>query len=233
MECVILAGGFGTRLKHLLNNKPKSLAPINDRPFLSYLIESLKSKKVDKFIFSLGYLSDQVINFLEINYENLDYEFVIDPLPLGTGGAIRLALEKCYNESILIVNADTFFDIDLGEMFLFHHAKKSDCTFALKPLENYNRYGTVELDFNARIKKFTEKKRTKKGLINGGYLILKKELLIEKFNSNIEFSFEKDFIEIYLDELNAFGFISNEYFIDIGVTEDYVKSQADFKKLKI
>lgn len=229
MECIILAGGFGTRLSHLLENKPKTLAPINNKPFLHYLIQYLNKNGVNKFIFSLGYLSDQIIDFIKSNFETLDYDYVIDPFPLGTGGAIRLAIDKCKENSVLIVNADTFFNVDLKEMNSFHQNNNSNCTFALKPLTNYDRYGTVEIDNNMKITNFIEKKTTEKGLINGGYIILNKNYLIDKFNINIEFSFEKDFIEKYFNEINSYGYVSNEYFIDIGIPEDYYKANIDFK----
>lgn len=230
MECIILAGGFGTRLSHLLENKPKALAPINEKPFLQYLIQYLLNNGIHKFIFSLGYLNNQIIQFLNIKYESLDYEYVIDPFPLGTGGAIRLAIEKCKQDFVLIVNADTFFDVDLNEMFIFHQNCNSNCTFALKPLTNYDRYGTVEVDDNLKITKFVEKKVTEKGLINGGYIILNKQILVDKFNLNTSFSFEKDFIEIFFNEINSYGYVSNEYFIDIGIPDDYHKANLDFNK---
>lgn len=228
MECIILAGGFGTRLSHLLDNRPKTLAPINNKPFLDYLMQYLIRNGINKFIFSLGHLSDQVIDFIKMNYETLDYDYVIDPFPLGTGGAIRLAIEKCKEDSVLIVNADTFFNVDLKEMNTFHQNNISNCTFALKPLTNYDRYGTVEIDNNMKITNFIEKKYTEKGLINGGYIILNKKILIDKFNLNKVFSFEKDFIETYFNEINSYGYVSNEYFIDIGIPEDYYKANIDF-----
>jgi D-glycero-alpha-D-manno-heptose 1-phosphate guanylyltransferase len=228
MDCIVLSGGFGTRLSHLLDNKPKTLASINDRPFLIYLLNYLKKYNINKYVFSLGYLSNQIIDFLD-SLESFKYEFVIDPIPLGTGGAIRLAIEKCNDNEVLIINADTFFNVNLENMLFFHFKKKSDCTIALKPLENYDRYGTVEINENLKIKKFEEKKFTNKGLINGGFLILNKNVFINKFILNNPFSFEKDFLEKYLNEIKAYGFIADEYFIDIGIPEDYYKANIDFK----
>ncbi len=228
MDCIVLSGGFGTRLSHLLDNKPKTLALINDRPFLIYLLNYLEKYNINKYVFSLGHLSNQIIDFLD-SLESFKYEFVIDPIPLGTGGAIRLAVEKCTDNEILIINADTFFNVNLDNMLLFHFEKKSDCTIALKPLENYDRYGTVDINENLKIKKFEEKNFTSKGLINGGFLILNKNIFINKFILNNPFSFEKDFLEKYLNEINAYGYIADEYFIDIGIPEDYYKANIDFK----
>ncbi len=228
MDCIVLSGGFGTRLSHLLDNKPKTLASINDRPFLIYLLNYLKKYNINKYVFSLGYLSNQIIDFLD-SLESFKYEFVIDPFPLGTGGAIRLAIEKCNDNEVLIINADTFFNVNLDNMLLFHFENKSDCTIALKPLENYDRYGTVEINENLKIKRFEEKKFTRKGLINGGFLILNKNVFINKFILNNPFSFEKEFLEKYLNEIKAYGYIADEYFIDIGIPEDYYKANIDFK----
>lgn len=228
MEVIILAGGLGTRLKHLLNDKPKALANINDKPFLEYLLNFLQKNGVNKYIFSLGYLNEQIIFYLKTNWSNLEYKIIIEDHPLGTGGAIKKAMLNSTEEDILIVNADTYLDLDLFKFRTFHLMKNSDCTIAIKEMIDFERYGSVDIDDQSRIISFREKKFIKRGLINGGFIYLKKYSL-NKFDMPEEFSFEKDFLEKRLNEINIFGFLSDNYFIDIGVPLDYAKAQVDFK----
>ncbi len=222
-EVIVLAGGLGTRLRSEINDLPKCLAPINGEPFLHYLLEFLVINGLSKFIFSLGYRSQDVIDYLNQNYSNLDCTFAVENHPLLTGGAIKFASQFCSDDNVLIVNADTFFDIDLGLFIKNHFSKKSDCSLALKKLSNFDRYGVVNLSQN-RIISFEEKKYFESGLINGGIYILN----MKSFNSlifNQSFSFEKDFLEKYVSDLQIFGFEFDDYFIDIGVPDDYKIAQ--------
>lgn len=230
MEVIILAGGFGTRLKHLLNNSPKALADINGHPFLDYLIGYLVQQGCDRFVFSLGYLREQIITYVEQKWPHLDYAFSIEENALGTGGAIKKAIDMLRDDSVLIVNADTFLDVDLKAMFDFHHLNKSDCTISVKEMTDFDRYGTVLFDSSMRIVNFQEKKQTEIGFINAGFIILNKNCIIEQKSLPEVFSFEKDFLEVNLEKFNIHAFISNTYFIDIGVPNDYNKAKVDFQK---
>ena len=123
---VILAGGLGTRLKSVLPNTPKCLAPIIDTPFIGFLISFLKKQGINNFIFSLGYKSDSVIEYLEYNFKNINIQYSIEKEQLGTGGAIKLALTKVDVEEVLVVNGDTFFNNDLKSFYKFHKLYKSN-----------------------------------------------------------------------------------------------------------
>ncbi len=231
MEALILAGGHGTRLRHLLNNAPKALAIINNRPFLEYLIHFLQKNGVDKFIFSLGHLHEQIEEFLSEKFPDLQVEKVFDPYPLGTGGAILNALSKSKEEDVVIVNADTYFDVNLLAFYAFHKASNSDCTIALKYLEKFDRYGSVKLE-QGRITDFNEKVYLEKGLINAGFIFLKKSTFTHFFKEIAAFSFEKDFLQEKLAEIKVCGFESDGYFIDIGVPDDFYKANIDFAAYK-
>lgn len=229
MQAIILAGGLGTRLKSVVADKPKVLSPVANHPFLYYVIEYLQKQGIQQFIFSLGYLSEQVIDFLQSNYAHLSYTYTIESSPLGTGGGIKKAIELASDNDVLIVNADTFFDVDISSMMLQHQTTKANCTIALKEMTNFDRYGTVELDGLNNIISFQEKKFTAAGLINGGYLILDKSyfLAATKYLPEV-FGYERDFLEPNLQKMVIKGFASNGYFIDIGIPEDYQKAEQAF-----
>ncbi|MBS1651893.1 MAG: nucleotidyltransferase family protein [Bacteroidetes bacterium] len=229
---IILAGGFGTRLKNVVSDVPKPMAPINEQPFLSYILKYLKHYNVKQVVLSTGYLSDIIINHFQNNYKDILITYSNEILPLGTGGGVRLAMEKCNANEILVLNGDSFFDIDLNKFYNQHHLSNSNFTLALRKVENASRYGTIHLEDNI-IKQFKEKNNEHtQGLINAGIYILNKNLYLNNTAKNIPFSIEKDFFEKNTSTLNIHGFEYNDYFIDIGIPEDYLKAQNDFKRFK-
>src|SRR5256885_403363 len=227
-EVIILAGGLGTRLKDKLPDVPKCMAPVHGRPFLSYIIDSLRLQGIERFIFSLGYKSEIIERFLKSDYPTLNYINVIEKEPLGTGGAISLGLQSAIDPHVLIVNGDTLFKVNGAAMYDLHISNRSECTLALKLMEKFERYGVVEINSDKKIISFKEKKYYDKGLINGGvYLIDRKAFL--KLNYPQKFSFEKDYLEAYYTDHPFYGCEQNGYFIDIGIPEDYEKVTRDLK----
>lgn len=229
-EAIVLAGGLGTRLRSAVPDLPKCMAPVAGSPFLKYLIEYYLPQGVNRFIFSLGFKHEAIEEYLAQEFPTLDYSLVVEKEPLGTGGGIQLACEKALSENVLILNGDTFFAVNLDEMYRFHENMRSDCTLALKPMENFDRYGVVELGDDARICNFLEKKATLAGNINGGVYLLKVSSLLN-LNLPEKFSFEKDFMESHLTDRRLYGVIQNGYFIDIGIPADYAKAQTELPKL--
>ncbi len=232
MDAIILAGGFGTRLKSVISDVPKPLAPINGKPFLQYLMDFLNSQKgiVDNVVLSLGYMQDKVINHFNAKYKDINIIYSLEKEPMGTGGAIKQALNYTVSEDAFILNGDTFFDLDLKKMSQFYVSNGAELVTALKKMDNSERYGFVEIDESFRIINFSEKKDKKQGYINGGVYITNKDVF-KRFSINDKFSFEKDFIEKYLKNLNLLGYISDGYFIDIGIPEDYEKAKKEIGKL--
>lgn len=229
MQAIILAGGLGTRLRSVVIDKPKALSPVAENPFLKYVIDFLKEEGIVDFIFSLGFLANQIIDFLDKEYPHLNYKYFIEDEPLGTGGAIKKCIELASEEDVLIVNADTYFDVPLSTMHTFHHFSNADCTIALKKMKKFDRYGSVELGENAAIIIFKEKEALDEGFINGGFVIIKKRPFLNSvMNFPSFFSFEKDFLEKNLKTLQIKGFESKGYFIDIGIPEDFQKAQSYF-----
>ena len=225
---VILAGGLGTRLRDAVSDLPKAMAPVAGKPFLSYVIDYLRMQGVAHFVFSLGFKAGVIQQYLKEKYPTLNYETVVEDEPLGTGGAIRLALQKVKSNDVLIANGDTLFKIDAEKLRQQHHRNNAECTLALKPMKNFNRYGVVEVDNNGKIISFKEKQFYQEGLINGGvYLLNKEQFFTRSFPQ--KFSFEKDYLEAFCSEGKFYGAVQDGYFIDIGIPADYEKAQEDLK----
>ena len=230
---IILAGGFGTRLQTVVNDVPKPMAPVNGQPFLNYQLRYLKHYGIKKIILSTGYLADAIHSYYGNEWEGLAILYSHEDTPLGTGGGIRLAMEKSTEETNLVLNGDSFFDVDLIEFYKLHSKNNSGISLALRKVANAERYGTIEKDGDNRIISFKEKSGiAKEGIINGGVYILGKKTYFSSNPTTTNFSIEKDFFEKKINELNIFGFENEGYFIDIGIPEDYTKAQHDFKGFK-
>ncbi|MDI9364560.1 MAG: nucleotidyltransferase family protein [Flavobacterium sp.] len=228
MQAIILAGGLGTRLRSVINQQPKVLAPVAGKPFLYWLITYLQKQGVNNFVFSLGYLHEQVELFLMDEFPALNYQVVIEDEPLGTGGAIKLCLNFCNEEDIILANGDTFFELDIDAFYRNFIETSSNCSIALTPMQHFDRYGSVTITNENIITEFNEKRYCETGLINTGLVLFKKSVFEAKTSSvGNKFSFEKDFIEPNISNLKVTGFITGGYFIDIGIPEDYQKAQTE------
>ncbi len=226
---IILAGGFGTRLQSVVNDVPKPMAPINGKPFLDYQLHYLKHYGIKKVIFSLGYLAEKIQHHFKNSFNGIELVYVVEEHPLGTGGAIRLAIEQCTEEEVIVINGDSFFNLDLNSFYQLHRLHASQISLALRSVDNASRYGTIELNVH-RIISFLEKNNQhQKGIINAGVYILNTKLYLSNTMAS-HFSIEKDFFEKQLTHLIINGFEFNGYFIDIGIPEDYSKAQHDFKE---
>jgi len=227
LEAIILAGGLGTRLRSVVNDVPKCMAPVAGKPFLYFVIEYLLQQGVDKFIFSLGYKSEVIIDYLNDQYPTLNTQYSIEAEPLGTGGAIKLACSFATEKDVLILNGDTIFKIDSNELSSFHAEHNADCTLVLKPMHHFDRYGVVELNADSSVASFKEKQFYETGLINGGiYALNVAGYLLE--NLPQKFSFEKEYLGALFNKRKMFGIVQDKYFIDIGIPEDFEKAQKEF-----
>lgn len=225
-EAIILAGGLGTRLQSVVDAVPKCMAPVNDIPFIAYLINSLQKKGVQRFIFALGYKHESITAFIDEKYPSLEKVYEIEDEPLGTGGAIAAACKKVKGNTVLIINGDTLFDINLKSFSHFHANKAADCSIALKPMINIERYGTVDINNRNTVIAFNEKRFCQNGLINGGmYLLNVRNFLQEQLPP--VFSFEKQYLQNLFSVRPMFGIIMDDYFIDIGIPEDYERAQLE------
>jgi len=227
-ECIVLAGGLGTRLRSVVADKPKCMAPVNDRPFLYYLLQYLIRQGITHVVLSLGYKSEQVTEWCEQAGLPLQFSYAIEAEPLGTGGAILNAVSHLQEDECFIVNGDTFFDVSLPAFYSFHQQAHSKLSLALKPMLQFERYGSVQLDQDARIIAFLEKKYCEEGLINGG-VYLTSRAYMESLQLPAQFSFEKEVLEPQVKNGQVYGYISDTYFIDIGIPADYEQVQTDFR----
>lgn len=221
---IILAGGFGTRLSSVVKDVPKPMAPVNGKPFLHYLFKELKEQKIPTVVLSVGHLKEVIQEYFKDNYLGIPIQYAIEETPLGTGGGIKHAFEFIKDDAY-VLNGDTFFDVSLHRL----KNEKADISIALKHLYHFDRYGTVELNDKNKIIAFHEKKPCESGLINGGIYYFKKSLF-DKIETEKKFSFEKDVLEKHLRDLSMQGVVFDNYFIDIGIPEDYNKAQKDFQK---
>jgi D-glycero-alpha-D-manno-heptose 1-phosphate guanylyltransferase len=228
MEAIILAGGLGTRLRSVLSDIPKSLAPIQGKAFLCHLLDHLKNQGITRVGLATGFKHESIQNLIGFQYNSITVDYSPEKTPLGTGGAIKKALAKTQDDLVVILNGDTFFKIDLKSLwdFTLHHA--CDVALALKQLDNTSRYGTVQLEGN-HVTGFKEKNVLgKSGLINGGVYVVKRDLFT-KIQMPKAFSFENDFLVKRVTELNIKGLTFTDYFIDIGVPEDYERCKGGFQ----
>lgn len=232
MDVIILAGGLGTRLRSVVNDVPKCMAPIHNRPFLYYLLIYLKRcLSIDKVILSLGYKYEVVTNWIEQQTEfPFPFVYSIENTPLGTGGAIKKALSYSDTSEILVLNGDTFFNIDLNSFLKEHQTSAQSLSLALKSMSEFDRYGNVILSPHNSILDFQEKGFCKLGQINAGvYLLNNKDVFFNALPD--KFSFEKEVLEPLAKTGKICGFVHDGYFIDIGIPEDYEKANREFSSL--
>ena len=229
MQLVILAGGFGTRLKSVLNGLPKPLADINGEPFLKLLFQNWIKNGFNDFVLCLHYEADKIIKFVnqEQNFgilKNCKIQFSIEPTPMGTGGAISYAINKLDIENnILIANADTWLNQDYRKII-----DSGENTITIVEVENTERYGSVIFDDKNSIDYFNEKgKSNGPGFINAGFYKLKKSFFND-WNGQT-FSIETNLFPILVKEKKLNCVISESAFIDIGIPEDYHKFCNWFK----
>ena len=202
------------------------MAPVSGQPFLFFVMEHLLHQGIDRFIFSVGYKSEVIIDYVKAQYPKLNTQFSIESSPLGTGGAIKLACSHATEKNVIIVNGDTLFKVDIHRLSQFHMQQHADCTLSLKPMHHFDRYGVVELNTDNTVASFKEKQFYESGLINGGvYALDVSRFLLEDLPQ--KFSFEKDYLETQVDKRKMLGFIQDEYFIDIGIPEDFEKAQFE------
>lgn len=225
LEVIILAGGAGTRLRSVVADLPKPMADIRGKPFLERLAASILKYDVGRIILGVSYKREMIKEHFGDYFCGVPVRYSVEEEPLGTGGAIKQAMELVEGESAVVLNGDTYFGVDLRAFYESHLETGADVSIALKFMENCNRYGTVEV-VNGRISGFREKNSAASGLINGGIYAVKKDVF-DKAGLKGKFSFESDLLEKGVEGLRLSPFESEGYFIDIGVPEDYHRAQAE------
>ena len=225
MEAIVLAGGLGTRLASRLHGLPKPMAPIAGRPFLEILLTQLRRSGCTRVLLSVGHQHAVIQEHFGAAFDGLAIDYVIESVPLGTGGAIRLALAEAREESVLVLNGDTFLNADYAAMLGFHAVQGAAVTLAVVHRDDVSRYGGVTLE-GRRIVGFQEKGRSGPGYISAGTYVLARNLawppaLPEKF------SIERDFFVPEVARLRPAAYEVDGFFLDIGIPEDLDRAQTE------
>lgn len=225
MEAILLAGGLGTRLRSRLVDLPKSMAPVAGRPFLAFLLDQLAAAGFSRVLVSVGYRRKAILDAFGSKYRGLPLHYVIEPEPRGTGGAIRLALADVREDAVLVMNADTWVDLDFEGIFQLHARSGSAMTMAVTQVSDTARYGGVVVQ-GQRVVGFIEKGRTGPGWINAGAYVLASSFPWPHGLAQA-FSFENDVLMPVVKELRPVAFRHEGHFLDIGVPEDLDRAQTE------
>jgi len=219
IEAIILAGGMGTRLQEVVADVPKPMAPVRGKPFLFYILHWIRQFPIDKIILSVGYKSESIIEHFGYSFGTIPLNYAVEDKPLGTGGAVVNALSHTESDSILIINGDTWFPVDINSFLDFHIQSNAVFSVALKKMNNFSRYGSVELSGDT-IVRFNAKKQCEEGLINGGIYLVKRSFFGSQRYPEV-FSLEEDMLVTEAGKPVLKGMVFDTPFIDIGIPEDY------------
>ncbi|MHB0976072.1 MAG: nucleotidyltransferase family protein [Candidatus Aquicultorales bacterium] len=222
---MILAGGLGTRLRPAVENLPKSMAPVAGKPFLEHQLIRLKTFGYTEVVLLVGHMSELISDRFEDGSSlGMDISYSKEETPLGTGGAVRNALHLL-KKTFLLLNGDTFFDVDYNELADLHRERRAVLTIALAHAEEAARYGLVRVGEDGRVLAFDDKAANGPGLINGGVYVMERSA-IERVPEGQRISLEKEVIpEVIKSGLPVYGRIFKGAFIDIGTPEAYEMAQ--------
>lgn len=220
--CLILAGGLGTRLRSVVNDVPKCLAPIGGKPFIAFQIEALAAAGIDDVVLSLGYMADKVITALGSEVSGVSIRYIVEPQLLGTGGAISFAFDQLDAEELLVVNGDSYFYGNMRNML--HPLRRSEGEMfrvAVLRVPSRYRFGGIEITGDGRVSHFVSKGDDGPGLINAGIYRICREVFAK--HDEITFSLESDTLPTMVREKSVFANLLDGEFIDIGIPEDYTE----------
>ena len=228
IDVIILAGGLGTRLRPLIHDVPKPLAPVRGRPFLDILLEQLDGfGQIQGVVLAIGFKADHIINtYRERDCYSFDIRFAVEDVPLGTGGAIKNALSYTTSSDVLIMNGDSFVEFDLSDFLKMHEECAADITFLVTEVPDVNRYSSVNVDtVTSRITQISKKGEARgTGFINAGCYLLKRSIFDQIPNAQ-NVSFEDQILPLLLH--NAYARVVKGKFIDIGTPESYTTANSN------
>jgi len=223
MEAIVLAGGFGTRLRSVVPDLPKPMASVAGRPFLEILLGNLARMGFRHAVLALGYKSETIISHFGDGFRGLQVSYFVETSPLGTGGAAACAIGGCVGDHVFIINGDTFVDFDAPAMESMWRRRRNPIVVACE-VSDSSRYGRLLTD-SGRVVGFTEKGESGPGLINAGVSVIDAPSLKARRGDGA-FSLERDLIEPMVSSREVDVFVSDGVFIDIGVPEDYLRAQS-------
>ena len=223
MEAIVLAGGFGTRLRQVVADVPKPMAPIAGRPFLEILLGSLARKGFARVVISLGFMAENISDHFGARFKGMDIAYVVEDAPLGTGGAIRLALDACTQDHVFVFNGDTCLDLEVQSLEQRWQANRHQVVVG-RHVPDTSRYGRLVTD-GGHITCFAEKGIAGPWLINAGCYVMATDALA-RFPLNQPFSIETDYLVPEVTSETVDVFVTEGMFIDIGIPEDYARAQT-------
>jgi NDP-sugar pyrophosphorylase family protein len=231
ITAAILAGGLGTRLRPALVDRPKVLAPVAGRPFLTYLLDMLRAASVRRVVLLTGYKGEQVETALGRYYQGVTLVYSAEPSPLGTGGALRAALPHLDTSRVVLLNGDSYYAMDLGAFADFHRRKGADVSVALTHVDDAARYGRVETAAQGRVTAFVEKQTASgPGWINAGVYLLKRRL-IEEIPTGRPVSLEREVLPAWIERKTVYGLRRVRPFLDVGTPESFLSAAAFMQKV--
>jgi D-glycero-alpha-D-manno-heptose 1-phosphate guanylyltransferase len=224
-KAVVLAGGRGERLQSVVPDLPKPMAPVGGRPFLEYILDRLVDAGLTEVILSVGYKAEVIEEHFGQAYRSLQIRYSRESYPLGTGGAMALALTGDDSSPALVLNGDTLVDIDYPALMAWYVQTPTQVAIVLRHVPDVSRYGAVVL-LGERVVEFQEKGQQGPGLVNAGVYIVGPKIF-SQYGSREHFSFETDILQPYCRELEPRAFVTQGYFIDIGTPSDYERAQRE------
>ena len=228
VSAAVLAGGLGTRLRAVVPDCPKVLAPVAGRPFLTHLLDRLVRSGVREVVLLTGHAAEQVRAALGDEYAGMRLAYSVEPAPLGTAGAVRHALPHFRTETVLLLNGDSYCDVDLRAFRRFHAKKEVGASLVLTPVRDASRFGQVEAADDGRVIRFAEKgPSAAAGWINAGMYLLPRTLL-ESLDPMQPASLERGLFPAWAAAGRIRGFRAVGRFIDIGTPQSYAEAEAFF-----
>jgi D-glycero-alpha-D-manno-heptose 1-phosphate guanylyltransferase len=226
VTAAVLAGGLGTRLRTALDDRPKVLAPVGGRPFLAYLLDALDAAGVPRIVLLIGYRGDQVRRELGNQYGGAELVYSNESSPLGTGGALREAMPLFDTQTLLLLNGDSYFGVDLPAFLRFHRHRRADLSLSLTRVDDAGRFGRVETDHNGRVTAFAEKQAAgRAGWINAGVYLMERRLL-EIVPAGRPVSLEQELLPAWIDDKAVYGRRRSGAFLDVGTPESYALAES-------
>ncbi|QSH41597.1 nucleotidyltransferase family protein [Lentisphaerota bacterium ZTH] len=225
LQAIILAGGLGTRLRSEVSALPKVMAPVNNRPFIEYLLDDLKRQGFSRVILAVGYMADTIIEHFGKEYAGMQIEYSVEEELLGTGGGIRQAMTMSdHSAPCFVLNGDTYLELDYAKMLQKHQQRKCQLSMTLRHVDDVYRYGAIKFDDNGIVDAFCEKGESGSGFINAGTYLLEPDVFA-KYDLPQKFSFETDFLAANIKDIKPVACLAEGKFIDIGIPEDFRRVQ--------
>ncbi|HBE90132.1 MAG TPA: galactokinase [Candidatus Andersenbacteria bacterium] len=230
MNVAILVGGLGTRLHSVVNDRPKVMALINGRPFLTYILDQINDAGLKDVVLCVGYMGKYIESEIGLTYRNLSVRYSYECEPLGTGGALRNANDLLNSGSILIMNGDSYCKCNLDEYWSFHEHNKALASILLTFVGDSSRYGRISMDDHHHVVVFEEKGSfTGPGWINAGIYLMEREIISEIQDKRFV-SLEKEIFPSMIGK-DFYGFMNDGHFLDIGTPYDFAKAGGFFKQI--